>query len=143
MSRPKVRVRKRLFREVSYLKKDRLKQNHLKNIYYVRRETCKTYNISKAQLFFLLWCYDKEFWTIQHAVENYPSRRDYIEKKFMWPLIKEGYIYKHFDKLTPRNGEDAHMFREETKYNYSVRYAISTKARQLIQRFYRDLEIER
>jgi len=36
--------------------------------------------------------------------------------------------------------DDEHLFRDETKYNYRVRYAITQKARLLIQRMYRELE---
>ena len=49
-------------------------------------------------------------------------------------------LYKHFDKLTPSDTYEDHLFREETKYNYRVRYAITQKARLLVQAFYRDLE---
>jgi hypothetical protein len=33
-----------------------------------------------------------------------------------------------------------HLFREETKMNYRVRYALSQKGRLLVQAFYRKLE---
>jgi len=49
-------------------------------------------------------------------------------------------MYKHFDKLTPSQNMDDHLFREETKYNYRVRYALSQKGRLLVQRFYRSLD---
>lgn len=54
--------------------------------------------------------------------------------------MKKGLVYKHFDKLTPSKEMDDHLFREETKYNYRVRYAITQKARLLVQRFYRELD---
>jgi len=50
-----------------------------------------------------------------------------------------GYIYKHFDKLTPSKEMDDHMFHEETKFNYRVRYALTQKGRLLVQRFYNSL----
>jgi hypothetical protein len=54
-------------------------------------------------------------------------------------LVKQGLVYKHFDKLTPSTTAEDHLFREETKYNYRVRYAITQKARLLVQAFYRRL----
>ncbi len=54
--------------------------------------------------------------------------------------MKQGLVYKHFDKLTPSDTLEDHLFREETKYNYRVRYAITQKARLLVQRFYRELQ---
>ena len=50
------------------------------------------------------------------------------------------YIIKHFDKLTPSDTYEDHLFRDETKYNYRVRYGLTQKARLLVQRFYRELE---
>jgi len=49
-------------------------------------------------------------------------------------------IYKHFERLTPSQTAEDHLFRDETKYNYRVRYAITQKARLLVQAFYRELE---
>ena len=56
------------------------------------------------------------------------------------PLMKMGYIYKYYDKLTPNNYEEA-MF-DESKMRYRVRYALSQKGRILVQRYYRKLEGE-
>ena len=54
--------------------------------------------------------------------------------------MNEGYIYKHFDKLTPSETYEDHLFRDETKFNYRVRYALTQKARNMVQRVYRNLE---
>ena len=73
----------------------------------------------------MLWAYDLEFWTLRFAAEDY----DYSEKKLadriVYELVKQGYVYKHFDKLTPSSTYEDHLFREETKYNFRVRYALS------------------
>ena len=50
--------------------------------------------------------------------------------------MNKGYIYKHFDKLTPSDTYEDHLFRDETKYNYRVRYAITQKARIKVQAFF-------
>ena len=62
------------------------------------------------------------------------------QNRFIYPLVKKGYLYKHFDKLTPSNTYEDHLFREETKFNYRVRYALTQKARLMVQKIYRDLE---
>ena len=64
----------------------------------------------------------------------------YMDMQLVYPLVKEGYLYKHFDKLTPSQSMEDHLFREETKMNYRVRYALSQKGRLLVQAFYRKLE---
>ena len=62
--------------------------------------------------------------------------RKKLGERLVYELVKQGYIYKHFDKMTPSNTMEDHLFRDETKYNYRVRYAITQKARLLVQAFY-------
>jgi len=62
-----------------------------------------------------------------------------IIKRYMHALKAKGYIYNHFEKLTPSHKEEDMFFREETKYNYRVRYAITQKARLLVSRMYRKI----
>ena len=138
MPRSKV-PKSRLFRDVSFLKKRYVGENHLKNLRSVRTSFCESSGVSWSHLEFLLWCYDMEFFTISYASENYGVNHDNLANRVIYPLQREGYIYKHFDKLTPSQELDDHLFREETKYNYRVRYAMSQKARLLVQRFYRSL----
>jgi len=88
----------------------------------------------------MLWAYDLEFFTIKYASEKYDYSHNHIAERIIYPLAKEGYIYKHFDKLTPSQTMEDHLFREETKMNYRVRYALTQKARLLVQAFYRELE---
>ena len=138
---PKSTVRKkRLFREVSYLRDKHINHNHLKNLRKVRTTFCQDRGISFSHLEFLLWAYDKEFWTIHYAVDDYGFNKRNLENRILWPLQNEGYVYKHFDKLTPSTTAEDHLFREETKYNYRVRYAITQKARMLVQAFYNRLD---
>jgi len=65
--------------------------------------------------------------------------KDHLADRIVYPLVKEGYIHKYFDKLTPSQTYEDHLFREETKFNYRVRYALTQKARLMVQRFYRSL----
>ena len=65
--------------------------------------------------------------------------KQHIADRIVYPLVKEGYIHKVFDKLTPSQTFEDHLFRSETKFNYRVRYALTQKARLMVQRFYRSL----
>jgi hypothetical protein len=94
----------------------------------------------ERELNFLLWAYDLEFFTLRYAADKYEYSEKKLAERIVYPLVKEGYIYKHFDRLTPSDTLESHLFREETKYNYRVRYAITQKARLLVQAFYRYLE---
>jgi len=87
----------------------------------------------------MLWAYDLEFFTIDYASENYGIRKNHIADRIIYPLLKEGWLYKHFDRLTPSKEIEDHLFRDETKFNYRVRYALTQKARLMLQRFYNQL----
>jgi len=63
-----------------------------------------------------------------------------LSERIVFPLVKEEYIYKHFDRLTPSQSREDHIFRDELKINYRVRYALTQKARLLVQRFYKNLD---
>tara|TARA_R100001510_G_C7632888_1_gene191481 strand:- start:148 stop:570 length:423 start_codon:yes stop_codon:yes gene_type:complete len=132
--------KKRLFREFSPLDQRYVKRNYLKHLQKTTREFCLKRDIFERELMFLLWAYDLEFFTIKHAAEDMGKSAAPMAQKTLYPLMKEGYIYKHFDKLTPSDKREDHLFREETKHNYRVRYAITQKARLLVQDFYRAME---
>ena len=128
-----------MFREVSFLDSRYINENYLKHLRSIRTTFCEDADISFSHLEFLLWAYDKEFWTINYAADEYGFNKKNFGNRMLWPLMKQGLVYKHFDKLTPSNSSDDHLFREETKFNYRVRYAITQKARLLVQRFYREV----
>jgi hypothetical protein len=137
---PKSRVkRKRLFREVSFLEDKYVGNNYLKSLRECRTVFCESNDISFSHLEFLLWAYDKEFWTINYASSEYGFNKHNFCNRILYPMVRSGFVYKHFDKLTPSGTADDHLFREETKYNYRVRYGITQKARLLVQRFYSTL----
>ena len=138
---PKSRIpRERLFRD--FAKQDRIyiKKNYLKNLKVIKNEYAEKLGMDFSKLEFLLWGYDLQFFTLDYASKDFQTSKSNIGKRYVWPLVKAGYIYKHFDKLTPSDTYEDHLFRDETKYNYRVRYAITQKARLLVQRFYNDLE---
>jgi|TARA_R100000479_G_C6363642_1_gene194055 hypothetical protein len=139
MPRSKV-PKKRLFREFSPQDKKYILRNYLKNIKTVKRKINKEYDISFSMVEFLLWGYDLQFFTIKYAAKGLGMNENNTANRFIYPLMKRGYLYKHFDKLTPSQTFQDHLFREETKMNYRVRYALTQKARLLVQRIYKELE---
>ena len=137
---PRSRIAKgKMFREFSKMKQKYLGYTFLKNIRKARKDTCEKNNISASHLEFLLWGYDLEFFTARYASQEYGIREKNILERIIYPLQRNKYLYKQFDKLTPSQTEESHLFREETKYNYRVRYALTQKARLLVQRMYNDL----
>jgi len=138
MPRSKV-SKKKMFREFSMLKDKYISKNHLKNLHSSRRDFCDHNQILWSHLEFILWGYDLEFFTIDYAASEYGMNRSNMANRVIYPLAQQGLIYKHFERLTPSKNMEDHLFREETKYNYRVRYGLSQKARLMVQRFYQTL----
>ena len=132
--------KKKLFRDFSPLNQRYIKKNYLKNLRTSKIAFCKGKDIFERELEFMLWCYDLEFFTIKYASDKYDYSHKKLAQRIIYPLVREGYLYKHFDKLTPSQSAEHHLFREETKMNYRVRYALSQRGRLLVQAFYRKLE---
>ena len=138
---PKSAVRKtRLFREFSKLPEKYVKHNHLKNLRAATNDFLDSNpDITKSYLHLLLFLYDLEFFTIDYVASEYGMNKKNLADRMIYPLALSGYLYKHFDKLTPSQTLEDHLFRDETKYNYRVRYALSQKGRLAVQRFYNSL----
>lgn len=128
--------KKKLFREVSFLNKKYVNNNYFKDLRAKRIMFCESNDITYSHLEFLLWAYDKEFWTINFASSEYGMNKNNMGDRVIFPLLKQGLVYKHFDKLTQSKDHEANLFREETRFNYRVRYGITQNARLMVQRFY-------
>ena len=131
---------KKLFREFSKLNQRYVKNNYLKHLRVVTRDFTIKNDIFERELMFMLWAYDLEFWTLRHAAADYDYSEKKLSERIVFPLVKNGYVYKHFDKLTPSQTYEDHLFREETKYNFRVRYALTQKGRLLVQRYYNEFK---
>tara|TARA_R100001163_G_scaffold35478_1_gene27292 strand:- start:381 stop:809 length:429 start_codon:yes stop_codon:yes gene_type:complete len=129
--------KKKLFRDFSKLNQRYVKNNYLKDLRNNTLRFCESNDIFEKELMFMLWAYDLEFWTLDYASKEYGYQSaKKMGERIVYELVKQDYIYKHFDKMTPSHTREDHLFREETKYNYRVRYALTQKARLLVQRFY-------
>ena len=138
---PRSTVKKsRMFREASKLPDRYVKHNYLKNLRSATNDFLDGHpDLTKSYLHLLLFLYDMEFFTIAWVAENYGMNKKNLADRMIYPLSASGYLYKHFDKLTPSQTLEDHIFRDETKYNYRVRYALSQKGRLAVQRFYNSL----
>lgn len=136
---------KKKYREFSVIDKKYIKDNYLKNIGIALKDITENYDISPSGFLFLLQVYELEFFTIKHAAKIAGRDEFKMRTRTLSPLFKDGYLYKHFNRLTGP-APDADMaelvFREENKYNYRVRYAMTQKGRLLVARFYRKVSGE-
>ena len=137
---PRSQVKKtRMFRDFSKMPSRFIKNNYLKNLKSATEEFVDGSEITKSYLYFMLFIYDLEFFTISWVADEYGMNKKNLADRMIYPLVSMGYIYKHFDKLTPSQTLEDHLFRDETKFNYRVRYALSQKGRMAVQRFYNTL----
>lgn len=137
---PRSQVKKtRMFRDFSKLPTRFVKNNYLKNIKNALEAFINNDELTKSYLYFMLFVYDLEFFTISWVAEEYGMNKKNLADRMIYPLVSMGYLYKHFDKLTPSQTLEDHLFRDETKFNYRVRYALSQKGRMAVQRFYNTL----
>jgi len=134
------RSRKGMFRDFMMEDSDKIGRTYLKYSRLVMRDMSTHYEINESQMNFLLFFYDYKFFTLDKASEDYFYSKKKIGERIIYPLLNLGYIYKYYDKLAPSTYEEA-VFRE-SKMTYRVRYAITQKARLLVQRYYRKLEGE-
>jgi len=117
-----------------------VKHNYLKNLRNATNDFLESNpELTKSYLQLLLFLYDLEFFTIDYVASEYGMNKKNLADRMIYPLVLSGYLYKHFDKLTPSQTLEDHLFRDETKYNYRVRYAMSQKGRLAVQRFYNTL----
>jgi hypothetical protein len=137
---PKGRVAKsKLFRDFSHIKEKWIKDNYLKNWTIVMNDMISRYDLSDKELRFMIFVYDLEFFTLDWIAVKYQYEKRNVGRRLVYPLMKKGYIYKHFDKLTPSDTMEDHLFRDETKFNYRVRYALSQNGRLVVSKFYRKM----
>ncbi len=129
--------KKRMFRDFAKLPKKKYKYDSLKNIYNSLRFYKDKHDLTQSQILAMVFCYDLEFFTIDYLTAQLDLNRQFCARMVIYPLVNEGYMYKYFDKLTPSNTAEDHIFRSETKYNYRVRYALSQRGRIVVTDFYR------
>ena len=134
------RSKKSMFRDFKMRNPESITRSYLKYIRLVQRDIAGNYDVTESQMNFMIFAYDYEFFTLDKISNDYFVSKAQTAKKIIYPLQTAGYIYKYYDKLSPTGYEEA-MF-HENKYQYRVRYALTQKARLLVQKFYRKLEGE-
>ena len=134
----KDKLRKKLFRD--FVLRDNTEFNYLQQLKNMKRRVNKEYPVSMGELEFMLWATDFEFWTLRFASKQLGMYNNKMAERVVYPLANRGYIYKFYDRLTTGGKYEDFLFREETKFNYEVRYALTQKGRNVVERFYRELE---
>lgn len=135
---PKSRVGKsRMFREYSRIKPRYINHEGMQNIYMATRYFDEVLDLRSNNLHMMCYMYELEFFTLKHISEKFNRHEGGVARRNFPQLKNADLIYKHFDKLTPSDTREDHIFRDETKYNYRVRWGLTQKGRMYVSRYYR------
>lgn len=132
--------RKGMFRDFKYKDSDKIGRAYLKYLRLATRDITGNYDVRESELNFLIFAYDYEFFTIDHASSGYFYNKLKLAQRVIYPLQSKDYLYKYYNRLSPLTYEEA-IF-AENKFQYRVRYALTQKARLLVQKYYRKIEGE-
>tara|TARA_R110002020_G_scaffold99711_5_gene236418 strand:+ start:3460 stop:3870 length:411 start_codon:yes stop_codon:yes gene_type:complete len=133
------KYKKKMFRDFLKRTKSRVSQNYLKDLKVVKQDIQKNADVSFSDVEFMLWANDLEFFTIDYAAGELNFNKDNLANRHIYPLTKLGYLYKHFPKLSPSQSMEDHIFRDETKWGYRTRYALTQKGRNIVKKVYKML----
>ena len=134
-------AKKSMFREFMPSLSRKKGQNPMKMLHVARHRTMQKFEITQRDLEFLLWCYDIEFFTINYAAEQLFTTYEYVKDKLLVSLSKKKLIDRYFHKLTPSQTLSDHLFMDEQKMNYRVRYGIGAKGKEIVKHFYKEIGI--
>ena len=124
-------------REFSKLNKRYVKKNELKKLSMVMRDIKLNYDIGTAEIEAMLFCYDYEFFTVDHLAKAMKKSRSKLYERTVMPLQQKGYL----EVIHPGKGIDSFvnaMFHEAG--HHKNRLGFSQSGRILVQRIYRKLE---
>jgi len=133
--------KKKIFREFSKLNQIYVKRNYLKNLRNVMADTKESSGVSTAFIYFMLWAYDLEFFTMKYVAQEHGYQEEKVGQRLVYPLQREGYIYKYFNRFD-KNTYDIQMFRDRgmSRMQHRTRYCLTQKGRLFVQRVYRAME---
>lgn len=138
---PKSRVHKtKMFRDFAKMQEKFVGKNYLKHVRKTRRKFCKKKGLRESELEFLLWGYDLQFFTLDHAAKDNEITKRHVGEELVYKLVKKDMLYSQFKKTDAVSTTEELMYRKETAQTFRVRYALTQKARLWVQEFYRELE---
>ena len=91
---------------------------------------------TRAELMFMLFAYDYEFFTLEHIAESYGRSKQQLYMKVVNPLKNKGAIENYYN-----NGTSTKIIDSVLHIDYkTARISLSTKGRHAVQRFYRMID---
>lgn len=120
------------FRDFAY--RDNRGEPTYKYTWHANKYIKAKYGMIPIQIEFLLFAYDLEFFTIEWMAKqlskSYNQTKDWLTVK----LRKKGFLFDYFSKDDIDIHKDTSMwFREENRWNYRKRYALTQEGRRLVE----------
>ena len=132
----KQELKKKVFRE--FAKKENLEplSFNMKYAYNAKKYLIKNRGIKTVEIDFLCWGYDLEFFSIQHAVDEFHKHPLDIENKFIYKLMKEGWIRKYINKTELKKDNTYRMFYPKGgALRFRMKYCLTYKAERLVKEY--------
>ena len=122
------------FRDFAY--RDNRGEPTYKYVWHADRFIKQQYGLLPMHTQFLLFAYDIEFFTIEWMAKqlskSYNQTKDWLTVK----LRKQGLLFDYFSSEDVHLHKDASMwFRQENKWNYRKRYALTQEGRMIADRW--------
>ena len=129
---PKSKVhKKKINREFLPLQGKYVRHNDMKYLSLAIRDMVNHTDLTRAELEFMLYTYDLEFFEITWAANTYNQSRKKVYERIILPLKKKGYITEYYNH---QSEEDVQMF---SLRRTASKLSLSHKGRHAVQRFYR------
>jgi len=93
--------------------------------------------LQARQIEFLLFVHDLEFFTMEWVAQQLSISYPQAKNKIIGPLVLQEYLYKYFDRSAVSLDDESMWFREEHRWNFRVRYALTQKGKLFLSRFYK------
>ena len=88
---PKSKIPKgRMFRDFALQDSKYIKRNYLKNFKTVKHKMIESSGLRFSHIEFLLWGYDLQFFTIDHAAKELDMNKTNLSNRVIYPLVRKG-----------------------------------------------------
>lgn len=124
-------------RDFNKLNKRYVANNYMKKWSLVVRDIKTNYGIQQAELEFMVYVYDFEFFTVSHVAKTMKRSREKLYERTILPLKKKGWIENVYHGKEVDQYVNA-LFQE--RRNHEHRLGLSQKGRMMVQRVYRKLD---
>ena len=132
MPKSKMHIKK-LHREFLSLQDKYIRHNDIKYFSLAMRDMVAHTDLTRAELEFMLYVYDLEFFEITWASETYNQSRKKMYERVILPLKKKEYLTEYYNH---KKGEDAQRFQLSRT---ASKLSLSHKGRHAVQRLYRKM----